>query len=287
MSYRKNYHEYDLVMPGTLAEALDMLGAEPGRWKPFAGGTDLMVLADAGHLSHRQFISISGLPELKTIQVAEQKLRIGAAVTYSAIQKHPVLMSEFPALCKAAGWTGSVAIQNRGTLGGNIANASPAGDSLPVLLACDAELELVSASGTRMLAYDGFHTGYKKSQMREDELIAAIHLPRRNWIQWTRKVGTRNAQAISKVCIAASAKLNGPVVEDCRIAFGSVAAFPLRVHGVENLVKGRELSAGMIAEARAALEGEIHPIDDVRSTAGYRLRVAGNLLEEFLSGLSR
>src|SRR5882757_8046392 len=168
---------YELLAPRNLADALDLMAGQPGEWKPFAGGTDLMVLLEAGKLPHRKFLSLWKLPELRGIAVTPGHVKLNALTTYSEIRRHEVLRHEFPLLCQAGAETGSIATQNRGTLGGNIANASPAADSPPVLLVYDAELELVSASGARWVPYHGFWNGYKKIAMRNDELIRTIRLP--------------------------------------------------------------------------------------------------------------
>jgi CO/xanthine dehydrogenase FAD-binding subunit len=279
--------EYELKVPATLAKALALLAEAPGVWQPFAGGTDLMVLLEAGKLAHQRFISLWHLPELCGINVADEHVTLGALTTYSQVQRHSVLQTEFPLLCAAAGLTGSIAIQNRGTLGGNIANASPAADSLPALLVYEAELELVSAQGTRWVAYRDFHTGYKTTVMRPDELIRAIRLSRTTvgWRQHSRKVGTRKAQAISKVCFAGMALLESGALKDIRLAYGSVAPIPLRAVQTEATLRGRMLDEAAINEGCAAVAAELTPIDDIRSTAAYRTQVASNLLEEFLSQL--
>ena len=279
---------YEMRTPATLAETLAALAREPGVWRPFAGGTDLMVLLEGGKLAHRRYLNIWKLPELRGIDVADDSVTLGALATYNEIQNHAVLAAEFPLLCRAAAETGSVATQNRGTLGGNIANASPAADSPPALVVYDASLELVSAAGSRWLAYDGFHTGYKQMLLRSDELIARIRLPRdkKNWIQHYAKVGTRRAQAISKVCLASAALIDANSIRDIRIAFGSVAPTVVRAKAAEAALRGKPFAPGSIATARAALERDIAPIDDIRSTARYRLRVAQNLLVEFLKSIS-
>jgi len=280
---------YELKTPASLAEVLRLFSEEPGVWRPFAGGTDLMVLLEAGKLPHTRFVSLWSLPELRGIDVTDSHVTIGAMTTYSQIQRHDVLRAEFPMLCEAASLTGAVAIQNRGTLGGNIANASPAADSLPALLVYGAELELVSAAETRLVPYTEFHTGYKTTVMREDELIRAVRLPRAtaNWQQHLRKVGTRKAQAISKVCIAAMAQVEGDLIRDIRIAFGSVAPTPVRAWNTEAILKGRVIDSTTTKAARAEVTNELKPIDDIRSTADYRSQVAANLLEEFLTALGR
>lgn len=279
--------DYKLKIPANLGEALRLLSSEPGVWRPFAGGTDLMVLLEAGKLAHTRFVSLWGLPELCGIETSDDQITIGAMTTYSQIQRHDVLRAEFPLLGKAASLTGAVAIQNRGTIGGNIANASPAADSLPALLVYEADLELISSAGSRVVPYRDFHTGYKTTVMREDELIRAVRLPRAiaGWRQYSRKVGTRKAQAISKVCIAAMAEVDGETIKDIRIAYGSVAPTPARAWKTETALKGQKIDSATANAARTELLNELKPIDDVRSTADYRSRVAANLLEEFLGEL--
>src|SRR5947209_8001381 len=169
---------YELILPATLKEALDVLARDNGVWKPFAGGTDLMVLLEAGKLPHKNYVNIWNLPELRGIELTDNHITLGALTTYSEVQGNEVLREEFPMLCQAASETGGLAIQNRGTLGGNIVNASPAADSPPALLAYDAELELISKEGSRRIPYAKFHLGYKQMDIRPDELLRAIHLPR-------------------------------------------------------------------------------------------------------------
>src|SRR6266550_1934362 len=271
---------YDLRVAPNLSEALALLAREPGTWQPFAGGTDLMVLLEAEKLAHRRFLSLSKLAELRGIVVTADSVTMGALTTYTQIQNHPILQAEFPLLCSAARETGGIATQNRGTLGGNIVNASPAADSPPALLVYDAELELISKTGSRWVPYRTFHTGYKQMILRPDELVARIRLARRRepWRQYYRKVGTRRAQAISKVCFAGAARLEGDRIADIRIALGSVAPTVIRCYQTEETLKRdpRDINA-----AREALGREIAPIDDIRSTLNYRLRVAMNLLQDF------
>jgi len=201
--------------------------------------------------------------------------------------EHSVIRTDFPLLCDAAAQTGGVATQNRGTLGGNIGNASPAADTPPALLVYEAELELLSASGARRVPYDRFHTGYKTSVLAPGEIIARIHLPRREgWTATFRKIGTRRAQAIAKICFAGAAAVDGRTVRDVRIAFGSVAPTVVRARTAEGSLRGRDLTDEAAAAAVEALAADITPIDDIRSTARYRLEVAGRLLAEFLSALS-
>jgi CO/xanthine dehydrogenase FAD-binding subunit len=276
---------YEMRRASTLDEALEVLSAAPGEWTPFAGGTDLMVLLEAGRLPQRRFLDLWKLRELRGITASPDCVVVGALATYTDLLNHPVLSAEFPLVGAAARDTGAVAIQNRGTVGGNIANGSPAADLPPALLVYDAELELASARGRRRVPYAGFHKGYKEMDLATGELIVSITLPRGRsaWRQMYRKVGTRRAQAISKVCFAGAAEITDGVVDDVRIAFGSVAPAVVRARAVESALRGRPLGPQAAAAARAALPQDISPIDDLRSTARYRLMVAGNLLEEFLS----
>ena len=275
---------YQLTTPASLEDALALLGNESEDWKPFAGGTDLMVLLEAGKLAHRNYVNLWPLRELRSIEITDTHLTLGALTTYTDVQANAVLQREFPMLCQAASETGGLAIQNRGTLGGNIINASPAADSPPALLAYDAEIELVSRNGSRWLAYDGFHTGYKQMNLRAGELLTGIRLPRNTseFKHYYRKVGTRKAQAISKVCFAAVVRLEGERVSETRIALGSVAPIVLRCKQTEDALRRQELTDATIKRARETLMREITPIDDIRSTADYRLRVAANLLVDFL-----
>src|SRR3984893_10009740 len=173
---RSNPTDYQLVAPDSLQAALSLLAAEPGGWLPIAGGTDVMVQYAAGKLPARKLVSIWNLPELRRIEVLPDEIRIGAGCTYTDLREHQVVAREFALLASAAAWTGGIANQNRGTLGGNIVNASPAADSLPALLAYEAELVLVSVRGERRVPYKDFHTGYKKTKLAPDELIRTVRL---------------------------------------------------------------------------------------------------------------
>jgi CO/xanthine dehydrogenase FAD-binding subunit len=284
---RAHVPSYQMISAANLPDALGLLAGDPGFWHPFAGGTDLMVLLEAGKLPHKNYLNLWNLGELRGIEVAEKHVTLGALTTYTEVQSHPILQAEFPMLCQAASETGGLAIQNRGTLGGNIVNASPAADSPPALLAYNAEVELLSVRGSRWVAYGDFHTGYKQTVMQPDELLAHIRIPRL-WLDlqhYYRKVGTRKAQAISKVCFAATARLNDKTISLIRIALGSVAPVPLRCRRTEEALQGATIDENTIAKAKAELSAEIAPIDDIRSTRNYRLQVSLNVLEDFLRQL--
>jgi CO/xanthine dehydrogenase FAD-binding subunit len=278
--------QYQLVTPASLQEALDDLSQHPAA-RPFAGGTDLMVMLEAGHLPPGRYVSLQNCRELLGIDEGngpDAGVSIGALTTYTEIRNSSRLAASYGMLALAAGETGGLATQNRGTIGGNIANASPAADTPPALLVYDASLDLVSRAGTRRVPYAAFHTGYKKMDLKPGEIVSRIHLPPRvaGWRDYYRKVGTRRAQAISKVCFAGARLMKGDEVSDVRIALGSVAPTPVRATRTEAALRGKRLDDRTIAAATDVLISEIAPIDDVRSTARYRTRVAANLLREFL-----
>lgn len=284
---RSDPADYPLQAPGSLSAVLSLLAREPGQWLPIAGGTDLMVQYASGKLAARKLVSLWNLPELRTITISEKEIRVGATCTYTDVRQHALITEEFPLLATAASCTGGIANQNRGTLGGNIVNASPAADSLPALLVYDCDLILISARGERRVPYNTFHTGYKQTLLAPDELIRAICLPRQffGYISYSRKVGARNAQAISKVCIAAVGRIADGMVDDVRIAAGSVAPVPLRLRRTEEIVRGKTLHRELVRAARNAAMAESQPIDDIRSTGAYRSAVLGNLVVEFLERL--
>lgn len=256
--------------PRSLDEALALL-RDDGPLTPLAGCTDVFVNLHFGTTADRRFINLWALEELRGIEIRHGVLRLGALTTYTDAIRSPEVNAWLPALVAAAREVGGAQIQNRGTIAGNLANGSPAGDSLPVLAAADAAVVLRSADGERRVAVTELYTGYRATVIRPDELIVAVEVPPVAGTQWFRKVGTRAAQAISKVVMAA---VRAPRP---RIAFGSVAATVVRVPRTE----GALADGASIEEAWALLMEEIHPIDDVRSTAAYRLRVAGNLLRQW------
>ncbi|HTC67251.1 MAG TPA: 2-oxo-4-hydroxy-4-carboxy-5-ureidoimidazoline decarboxylase [Candidatus Acidoferrum sp.] len=285
---RSHPADYELVAPRDLPSVLSLLAQEPGTWLPIAGGTDLMVQYAAGHLAARKLVSIWNLPELRRIEILPGEIRVGAGCTYTDLIENAGVNREFPLLTSAARWTGGVANQNRGTLGGNIVNASPAADSLPALLVYGAELILVSVRGERRIPYGTFHSGYRKTKCASDEVIQFVCLPRQfsDYRPYTRKIGARNAQAISKVCLAALGRISGGVIEDIRMAVGSVAPIPFRLTETERVLRGQSMDPALIQLAKITAAREIQPIDDIRSSARYRRAVTANLVAEFLNGFS-
>jgi CO/xanthine dehydrogenase FAD-binding subunit len=248
-----------------------------------AGGTDLMVNAN-----HRAapagILDLWRLSDLGFVRVGDAAIAIGAGTTWHDVERHAAIRERLAPLAAAAREIGALQIQARATLGGNVGTSSPVGDSLPVLLALDAELEVASVRGRRRVPYHAWCTGYRTTQLQPDELIVAAHIPvpgpatRTTW----RKVGTRRAQSISKVMGAAAITLDGDIVTDARVALGAVAERPIRIAAVEAAVRGLALGPAGDA-ARAALRTAIQPIDDVRSTAAYRRDVAENLVARFFA----
>jgi len=270
-----------------LSDAVTRLAQNPGKWRPIAGGTDLMVQYSAGKLPARNLVSIWNLPELRQIEDLADEIHIGASCTFTDLREHLTVQREFPLLTTAAGWIGGIANQNRATIGGNIVNASPAADSLPALLVYDAELILISHRGPRRVPYSTFHVDYRKTQLAPDELIRAICIKKQfsEYYALARKVGARNAQAISKVCLAALGRNVNGVIADIRLAMGSVAPIPMRLAETERLLNGKRIDPELLVLARANAAAEVQPIDDIRSTARYRAAVAGNLVADFLRRL--
>src|SRR5947208_14224122 len=268
---RSTVSHRSLLEPESLRDALTMLRDE-APLTPMAGCTDLYVALNFGTLKETRFLNLWRLADLRTIELRGGLLSIGALATHTDIIRSPLVRKRLPMLASASREVGGVQIQNRGTIGGNVANGSPAGDTLPVLAAADAVVVLKSATGTRRVPFTTFYTGYRQSVRRPDELIAGFDIPLIRGRQWFRKVGTRAAQAISKVVMA------GVVGEQPRIALGSVAPTVVRASRTEAALA----SGASIDDARRILIDEIAPIDDIRSTAEYRRRVAGNLLARML-----
>ncbi|MBI3402394.1 MAG: xanthine dehydrogenase family protein subunit M [Acidobacteria bacterium] len=269
---RSSISHLKLFQPSSLDEALAMLRDE-GPLVPMAGCTDLYVALNFGTLTETRFLDLWRLDALRTIAIREGALSIGALATHTDLIRSPLVRRRLPMLAAAASEIGGVQIQNRGTLGGNVANASPAGDTLPVLAAADATVVLRGAGATRRVPFSSFYTGYRRTVRRPDELIVSFEIAPIRGRQRFRKVGTRAAQAISKVVMAVIAG------ETPRIAVGSVAPTVVRARRTE-----AALAAGAsVAEAQRLLLDEIAPIDDIRSTAEYRRRVTANLLARLLA----
>ncbi len=270
------------LRPRNLDEATVARAAYPN-WMMLAGGTDLMVNANHKPVPGG-ILDLWRLVEIGFIRVEDGSIAIGAGTTWHEVERHPAIREKLLPLALAAREIGALQIQSRGTVGGNIGTSSPVGDSLPVLLALDAAIEVASVRGRRSIPYSTWCTGYRKTLLASDELIVAAHVPlptagtRTTW----RKVGTRRAQSISKVMGAAAIVLDGDLVVSARVALGAVADRPIRITAVEDAVRGLSLARAAEA-ARAAVRTAIQPIDDIRSTSVYRREVAENLVARFFS----
>lgn len=271
------------ISPTRLADAYAVLAEGPIR--AIAGGTDLMVaLAAEAMEPPDRVLDLWGLDELRGISDDGDDLVVGALTTWAEVRRSGAVLRRLPALAEAAATIGAVQIQNRGTIGGNAMNASPAGDSLPVLLAADAILVVGGPRGERAVIAADFWPAYRRTALAADELLLRVRFPALTGRRLRyRKVGTRRAQAISKVVMAVGWRPDADGAwRDVRVSLGSVAATPVRVGAAEAVLEGTRPDATFAAAAANALEAAIAPIDDVRSTAAYRRAVSGRILRRML-----
>ena len=282
----KTTEKIDLRFPKTLAEALRLQASEQTRGKLLAGGTDLMVQWAAGVPIPERAVSVWNLPELSAIEMFPDRIEIGAGVTHAFLRDAVQIHRHVPALIAAAATVGAAQIQARGTLGGNAANASPAGDTAPALLVTGGSVLLASLSGLREVPLAKFWTAYRQIDARPDEIIVAFRLPKRGRAQERfRKIGTRRAQAISKVMAASRILVEKGSIVSAAIALGSVAPTPVRLAEVEAFLVGKKLSPKLIDAAEKLAQATVQPIADIRSTADYRRWVSGRLVRDALENL--
>ncbi len=277
-----------VVTPRTMQEAAEVYAEHPD-WTLLAGGTDVMVLMDQGQLTPTGVVDLSRCAGLDELRDDEGALQIGATVTHAQLADSALVRGRCPILAEACGQVGSRQIQHRGTLGGNLGNASPAGDTLPVLMACLAMVKLVGPDGTRLVNMDALYTGYRTLCTRPGEFIAGVVLPppEPDTRFWFAKVGSRRAFYCSKVVLAGVGTVRGGTFAGISLAAGSVAPTVVRLEATERAIEGRD-TAGVeaVAEAAAAATAEVQPIDDVRSTACYRQTVTANLIRRFVAELA-
>jgi len=265
--------------PSSLDEAIRMLAGQPDL-RPMAGCTDLMVSDPLQRLSLVGVLDLLRVPELKGIRESEDCVEIGATTTFSEIGSSNLISERFPALAAAARVVGGWQIQNRATIGGNVVNASPAGDSLPVLLALDVQVIVAGAEGEREVPFSSFYLGYRETALRRGELLVRLRIPfvPAGTRQYFRKVGTREAQAISKVVVSVVGRVEEGAIADFRVGAGSVAATPVRLHQVEEAVVGGPANPETADRAERTVVESVEPIDDVRSTAAYRRFALGRIV---------
>ncbi|MHB8959868.1 MAG: FAD binding domain-containing protein [Candidatus Limnocylindrales bacterium] len=272
----------------SLEEALELVA---DGWRPLAGGTDLMAGLAAGSITPgARLVDLTAIAGLRDVRREGAELVIGALTTYTDLRRSVEVAASLPVLAEVAASIGARQIQNRGTIGGNVMNASPAGDTLPLLLATDARLVLLGPAGERSVDAADFFTGYRRTARLEDELLTAIRIPlvADRQVRF-RKVGTRRAQAISKVVLAVSWRRldEGSAWSDVRVAFGSVAEVPIRASRAEDVLEGAIPSPDVAERAALAAQVDVRPIDDVRSTAEYRRDVSGRILRRIVLAESR
>jgi CO/xanthine dehydrogenase FAD-binding subunit len=276
-----------VLSPRSAAEAVRALAKNAGA-VPLAGGTDLMVGWNMGLLNGRTIVDLSRVSDWKKIKASKNSLLIGSLATHSEIQIHPIVLARFPLLVEACAVVGAAQIQNRGTLGGNIANASPAGDTFPPLAVYEARVHCVGPAGKRVVSIHQIFAGVKKTSLKPGELIEAIELPfpsKPPTRGLFRKVGTRAAQSISKTMFAGLLWLRPDgTVADVRLAFGSLAPTVKRLRSAEAYLSGKRLDETVVARAGDLMASDVSPIDDIRSTRVYRAAVSRNLLVRFLEG---
>ena len=277
-----------VLSPRTAREALAALAKVPAA-VPFAGGTDLMVGWNLGLMNGRTMLDLSRVSEWRGIKADARGVTLGSLATHAEILAHPAVKKDFPLLAQACATVGAAQIQNRGTIGGNIANASPAGDTFPPLAVYEAVVRVAGPAGRRAVPLLSIFAGVKKNTLAPGELIESVFLPKppKATHALFRKVGTRAAQAISKTMFAGLLRLDGRTVAEVRLAFGSLAPTVKRLTTVEAFLTGRVLDEAAVSEAAGLLTADVSPIDDIRSTRDYRLAVSRNILVSFLKGEPR
>jgi aerobic carbon-monoxide dehydrogenase medium subunit len=276
--------EFDLLMPRSLAEALDALASDDGAIQPLAGGTDMVVNIRARVVQPRVLVTLSRIAELCDIRREDGRLRVGSGVNVAHFLKHPLLLEHADVARQAAAHFANPMIRNLATVGGNLASASPAADLAPPLLALGAEVELASKHETRTLALEDLFIAPRKTVRRADEIITALHwsIPSKNSTGAFYKLGLRQADAISVVSVAVWLERDGDKCRDVRIALGAVAPRPLRAHRAENVLIGQPLTDATMAECARVASEECNPIDDLRGSGTYRRRMVRVYVERML-----
>lgn len=279
------------LTPKNLDEALRLVSKHPN-YNILAGGTDICVQMNGGFIRPEGLINIWGLDELRKISESGDFVEVGALTTHTEIINSPLVKNHLPALAEACMSIGGRQIQNRGTIGGNVMNASPAGDTMPVLLAYDAEVEAASMKGRRWIRFQGFYEGYRKTALAAGEIVTRFKIPKAASGERSAflKIGTRKALAISKVMGCFRINVGEGLrplleVQSAAIAFGSVAPTPVRLPKAEKFLVGKKLTEDVVEKLCEIAVSEVQPIDDIRSTALYRSRISGILLKRFLMGL--
>ncbi len=275
--------EFKYLAPRTVEEAIELLSKYGEEAKVLAGGTDLLVRMKQGVLRPKYLISINRIKELSYIEDRGDHVAIGAATKLRALERSDLIKELFPALHEAVESMAGVQIRNMGTIGGNLCNASPAADTAPPLLVFEAEVVIAGPNGRRVVPITQFFTGPGKTVMARNELLIEVRVPKP-----VKPTGSafikiaRVAMDLAKVNIAVALRMNGNVVEDVKVALGSVAPTPMRAYRTEEFLKGKELTEDVMWEAAKIVRTEVKPITDIRSTAEYRREVSGVILVDAL-----
>ncbi len=276
----------EFCAPQNLKEALTDK-AEYTDYHVLAGGTDLCAMMNGRLIEPKGFISIWGVGELRGIRDDGDVVTIQTLTTHTDIIESALIQKHFPALVQACQTIGARQIQNRGTIGGNVMNASPAGDTLPVLLVYDAEVLVASEEGERSILFKDLYSGYRKTSLKPDEIVTGLQIPKPTSKEAATfiKIGSRRAQAISKVMGSFRACITDGSLDSIAIAYGCVAPIPIRLFDVEKVLVGKKVDDRLLDEAAKFVLKAVSPIDDIRSTADYRSHVAGVLIKRFLRTL--
>ncbi len=270
---------FDLLRPPTLVGALEMM-ATLEYAQPIAGGTDVVPLFRDVGCKPVHLIDLGLIPELNGIVEEGGKVHIGPTTTHAQLLASKVIEEKAPALHDAARWIGSVQIRNRGTVGGNLCNASPAADTAPPLLVHGAEAQISSLKDARWVPLRDLFAGPKTTVLEPDELLTGLRFtPAANSGSSFQRIGRRKGFTLSVVNAAVYLERDGDSVKEARIALGSVAPTPIRVPRAEDTIRGKKMSESLLEEAASVCMGEAKPIDDVRGTAEYRRDMVGVLVK--------
>ena len=280
---------FHVAIPTSINETLGLLE----EWGPdaslIAGGTDLVVQLKDRLKSPKALIDIGHIPEIRGVrEIEDSNVWIGALSTHAEIASSALIKEAAPVLANACTQVGSPQIRNRGTIGGNISTASPAGDTIPALFVLEASVEIIGPKGTRIVPIESFFQGPKKSVLAPCEMVLGVRIPKldKEYISFFRKLGQRKSLAISIVSVAFVAKCQGPgLFTDVRVAFGAVAPTVIRARTVENAICGKQLDPKTAEYVSKLAFRDCVPITDVRGSKGYREQMACNLLYEGLLSL--
>ncbi len=275
---------YRYLRPKNLQEAVEQLGRYGEEAKILAGGTDLIPMIRDCLITPKTMIDISFLDELRYIREEGDMIKIGALTTHSEILKSPLINGKTGVLAKAEKVLGATQIRNRGTIGGNLCNASPAADTAPPLMVLNAKLKAISVEGERIIPIEEFFTGPRKNALKPNEILVEVQVspePEKSGSSFI-KLGRRRALTLSVVSTAALIVMDGVKCRDARIALGAVAPTPVRAKETEKLLINKELNGEVISSAAEKVVEEINPITDIRGSAEYRKEMSKVLTKRCL-----